>query len=133
MASTSPPAPVATPTEAAPPPEAPFAGNVVALGWTSLLTDISSEMIIPVLPAFVTGTLKASVASLGVIEGVAECTATALRIVSGWLSDRIGRRKPFMLLGYGLSTVAKGAMALAGSWAAGRAPVSWKRTSRATP
>lgn len=92
--------------------------NVLALGWTSLLTDISSEMIIPVLPAFVTGTLKASVASLGVIEGVAECTATALRIVSGWLSDRIGRRKPFMLLGYGISTVAKGAMALAGSWGA---------------
>ena len=92
--------------------------NVLALGWTSLLTDISSEMIVPVLPAFVTGTLKASVASLGVIEGVAECTATALRIVSGWLSDRIGRRKPFMLLGYGISTVAKGAMALAGSWGA---------------
>jgi MFS family permease len=75
-------------------------------------------MIVPVLPAFVTGTLKASVASLGVIEGVAECTATALRIVSGWLSDRIGRRKPFMLVGYGISTVAKGAMALAGSWGA---------------
>lgn len=92
--------------------------NVLALGWTSLLTDISSEMIVPVLPAFVTGTLKASVASLGVIEGVAECTATALRIVSGWLSDRIGRRKPFMLLGYGISTAAKGAMALAGSWGA---------------
>jgi len=92
--------------------------NVVALGFTSLLTDLSSEMIIPVLPAFVTGTLRASVASLGVIEGVAECTATALRVGSGWLSDRIGRRKPFMMLGYGVSTVAKGALALAGSWAA---------------
>jgi MFS family permease len=90
--------------------------NVVALGFTSLLTDVSTEMIIPVLPSFVTGTLRASVASLGVIEGVAECTATVLRIFSGWLSDRIGRRKPFMLLGYGLSTVAKGGMALAGSW-----------------
>ena len=90
--------------------------NVVALGFTSLFTDVSSEMIIPLLPAFVTGTLRASVASLGVIEGVAECTATVLRIFSGWLSDRIGRRKPFMLLGYGLSSVAKGALSLAGSW-----------------
>lgn len=92
--------------------------NIVALGFGSLFTDVSTEMVIPVLPAFVTGTLKASVASLGVIEGVAECTATVLRIFSGWLSDRIGRRKPFMLLGYGLSTAAKAAMGLAGSWSA---------------
>jgi MFS family permease len=92
--------------------------NVVALGFGSLFTDVSTEMVIPILPAFVTGTLRASVASLGVIEGVAECTATVLRIFSGWLSDRIGRRKPFMLLGYGLSTAAKGAMGLATSWSA---------------
>ena len=101
------------------PPGAPATNrNVVALGFTSLLTDVSTEMIIPVLPAFVTGTLRASVASLGVIEGVAECTATVLRIFSGLLSDRIGRRKPFMMFGYGLSTAAKGAMALAASWQA---------------
>ena len=112
-----PPSPDPGPTPPAPAGSA-LSRNVVVLGFTSLLTDVSSEMIVPVLPAFVTGTLKASVASLGVIEGVAECTATVLRIGSGWLSDRIGRRKPFMLLGYGISTVAKGAMALAGSWAA---------------
>ena len=92
--------------------------NVVALGWVSLLTDVSSEMIVPVLPAFVTGTLRASVASLGIIEGVAECTATVLRLGSGWLSDRIGRRKPFMIAGYGLSTAAKSLLAFAGSWGA---------------
>lgn len=92
--------------------------NVVALGWVSLFTDVSSEMIVPVLPAFVTGSLKASVASLGIIEGVAECTATVLRALSGWLSDRIGRRKPFLVLGYGISAAAKGAMAFAGSWPA---------------
>ncbi len=117
-----PPAPPAAPRPdpGSPPPARASATsrNVVALGFTSLLTDVSTEMIIPVLPAFVTGTLRASVASLGVIEGVAECTATVLRIFSGWLSDRIGRRKPFMLFGYGLSTVAKGGMALAGSWGA---------------
>jgi MFS family permease len=103
---------------ASPPATPATSRNVVALGFTSLLTDVSTEMIIPVLPAFVTGTLRASVASLGVIEGVAECTATVLRIFSGWLSDRIGRRKPFMMFGYGLSTAAKGAMALAASWPA---------------
>ncbi|MBI1797273.1 MAG: MFS transporter [Candidatus Eisenbacteria bacterium] len=107
-------------TPAAPDAGDPGAGrrNVLALGWASLFTDISTEMIVPVLPAFVTSTLRASVASLGVIEGVAECTATVLRIFSGWLSDRIGRRKPFMLFGYGLSTAAKGVMGLAGSWGA---------------
>ena len=92
--------------------------NIVALGFTSLFTDVSTEMIIPVLPLFVTGTLRASVASLGVIEGVAESTAALLRLASGWLSDRIGRRKPFLIFGYGLSTVSKAAMALAASWPA---------------
>jgi MFS family permease len=92
--------------------------NVVALGFVSLFTDISSEMIIPVLPLFVTVTLRAPVAGLGVIEGVAECTATVLRVASGWLSDRVGSRKPFLVFGYGLSAVAKAALALAASWGA---------------
>jgi MFS family permease len=90
----------------------------VALGFTSFFTDVSSEMLIPVLPLFVTGTLKASAASLGLIEGVAESTASLLRIGSGWLSDRIGRRKPFLVFGYGLSSAAKVAMAAAASWPA---------------
>lgn len=97
----------------------PFAGlhrNVVALGFTSLLTDVSSEMLVPILPLFVTATLHASVASLGVIEGIAECVASTLRLVSGRLADRASRRKPFVLLGYGLSGLAKPAMALAQSW-----------------
>ena len=92
--------------------------NVVALGLISLFTDLSSDMIIPVLPLFVTVTLGASAANLGLIEGVAECVASLLRIFSGWLSDRIGRRKPFLAFGYGLSTVAKAAMALSASWTA---------------
>jgi len=95
-----------------------FHPNVVALGLTSFFTDVSTEMLVPVIPLFVTATLGASVASLGVIEGVAECTASALRLVAGRISDRIGRRKPFLIAGYGLSTVCKTAMALARSWPA---------------
>jgi len=75
-------------------------------------------MLVPVIPLFVTATLGASVASLGLIEGVAEATASALRLVSGRLSDRMGHRKPFLLAGYGLSGVCKTAMGFAASWTA---------------
>jgi MFS family permease len=115
----SPPSP--PPDGAAAAPAGRFAGitrNVLALGVVSLFNDISSEMLIPVLPLFVTGVLHASVASLGIIEGVGECTASALRILSGWVSDRSGSRKPFITVGYGLSGVAKGALAVAASWPA---------------
>jgi len=94
--------------------------NVVALGIVSLLTDASTEMILPVLPLFLVGVLRASAAGVGVIEGVAECTATVLRLGSGWLSDRTQARGPLMLLGYSISGVAKGALALAGSWGRSR-------------
>jgi len=90
--------------------------NVVALGFVSLLTDVSTEMIVPVLPLFVVGVLGASMAGLGVIEGVAESAAALMRLGSGWLSDRIGRRKPFLLLGYGISAAAKAVLAVALSW-----------------
>src|SRR5258705_13913144 len=93
--------------------------NVVALGIVSLLTDASTEMILPVLPLFLVGVLRASAASVGVIEGVAECTATVLRLGSGWLSDRTQSRRPFLFFGYGLSAIAKGTLALAGSWGPG--------------
>ncbi|MFI5370577.1 MAG: MFS transporter [Candidatus Eisenbacteria bacterium] len=92
--------------------------NIVALGFTSLFTDVSTEMLIPVLPLFITATLGASATGLGLIEGVAECVASLLRTASGWLSDRIGRRKPFLVLGYGLSGAAKAAIGLATTWPA---------------
>lgn len=102
---------------AAPPPS-PCNRNVVALGLTSLFTDASTEMIVPVLPFFITVTLGAPVAVLGIIEGAAESAASLLRLGSGWLSDHSGRRKPFLVFGYGLSTAAKAAFAFAASWPA---------------
>lgn len=90
--------------------------NVFAAGLVSFFTDISSEMIVPVLPLFLTGVLGAPVAAVGLIEGVAESTASVLRVFAGWISDRTGRRKPLMLLGYGLSNFTKPLLALATSW-----------------
>jgi MFS family permease len=95
-----------------------FHPNILALGLVSFFTDISSEMLVPVLPLFITATLGASVASLGLIEGVAECTASVLRLASGRVSDALGQRKPLVVAGYGLSGVCKTCMALAGSWPA---------------
>ncbi len=99
----------------------PFAGihrNVIALGFTSLLTDVSSEMLVPILPLFITVTLGASAMSLGLVEGVAECAASLLRTTSGWLSDRMGRRKPLVVAGYALSGAAKAAIGFAAGWPA---------------
>lgn len=88
-------------------------GNVLWLSIVSFLTDVSSEMIYPLLPYFLTHTLRASVAFLGVVEGVAETTASLLKLFSGWFSDRIGRRKPLVLWGYGVAGIARPLIALA--------------------
>jgi len=90
--------------------------NVVLLGWVSLLTDISSEMLYPLVPVFLTTVLHAPMAALGLIEGLAEGTANILKIFSGWWSDRLGRRKPFVIGGYGLSAFSKPMLALARGW-----------------
>jgi MFS family permease len=86
---------------------------VKALGAVSLLTDVSSEMIYPLLPAFVTGTLRAGPAVLGAIEGLAEATASLVKLASGRLSDRLPRRKPLVVAGYALSSLARPLVALA--------------------
>lgn len=88
-------------------------GNVLWLGLVSLLTDLSSEMIYPLLPFFLTATLGAGPAFLGIVEGVAEATASLLKLASGWFSDRIGRRKPLVLVGYGLASIARPLIAIA--------------------
>jgi len=90
--------------------------GVVTLGWVSLLTDIASEMIYPLLPDFLTRVLGASPAALGVIEGVAESTASVLKVVSGWWSDRVHRRKPLVVAGYGLAAIARPLVGFATTW-----------------
>jgi MFS family permease len=92
-----------------------ISGNVLILGLVSLLTDVSSEMIYPLLPLFLTGVLGAGPAFLGAIEGVAESTAALLKLASGHISDRVPRRKPLVLVGYGLSALARPLIALAAS------------------
>lgn len=89
--------------------------TVWALGFVSLFMDLSSETIHALLPLFLTTSLGASVATVGAIDGIAEATASISKVLSGWLSDRIGRRKPLILLGYGLAAVSKPLFPLANS------------------
>lgn len=89
--------------------------TVWALGFVSLFMDVSSEITHALLPLFLTVTLGASVATVGLIDGIAESTASIAKVFSGYLSDRIGRRKPLILLGYGLGALSKPLFPLAGS------------------
>jgi MFS family permease len=88
-------------------------GNVVILGLVSFLTDVSSEMIYPLLPLFVASLPGGSAAFLGLIEGAAETTAALLKLVSGSYSDRVRSRKGLVLAGYGMSALARPLIALA--------------------
>ncbi len=90
--------------------------NVVALGVVSFVADLSSEMIYPIFPGFVTKVLGASAAVLGLIEGTAEATASLTRYPFGRLSDESGRRRPFVLGGYGLAALGKLVLALSFVW-----------------
>lgn len=85
----------------------PLHPHVLRLGWVSFLTDLSSEMIFSVFAIFFTSVAGASSALLGLIEGLADFSASSLNYLAGWLSDRSGKRKVFALAGYGFSTVAK--------------------------
>ena len=98
--------------------------SVVAFGWTSFLTDVSSEMIVPLLPLFLTSVLGGGAIALGTIEGFADAVASVLKLVSGRLADRSGRSKPLVVAGYALSAIARPLVALAAApWhvVAGRA------------
>ncbi|HEY4230218.1 MAG TPA: MFS transporter [Thermoanaerobaculia bacterium] len=91
--------------------------GVVLLGWVSFLSDVASDMIYPLLPDFLTRTLRAGPAALGIIEGVAEATASLMKWVSGWWSDRVRRRKPMVVGGYAIAAIARPLVGLATSWA----------------
>lgn len=92
--------------------------TVSALGWVSLFADLASKMVYPITPLFLTTVLGAPVWTVGVVEGFAESAASLLKLYSGWLSDRAGRRKPFAVVGYGLGALSKLGLAAAGSWVA---------------
>ena len=91
----------------------PIPRTVWALGLVSLLLDLSSEMIHSILPIFLTTTLGASAAMVGLIDGIAEATAAICKVPSGYISEYIGRRKPLILFGYGLAALSKPLFALA--------------------
>jgi MFS family permease len=91
--------------------------NVWVVTATSFLTDISSEMIINLIPLFLANVLGVRTGAIGLIEGIAETTASLLKAFSGWLSDRLGERKWLMVAGYALSTLAKPFLYVANTWA----------------
>src|ERR671932_2714450 len=91
--------------------------NVRALGWVSFANDVASELAYPIVPLFLRTTLGASFTIIGIIEGVAEGVAVGFRGLAGLLSDRAGeRRKPWIAVGYGLTTLSRPLLALAHGW-----------------
>lgn len=97
----------------------PLAGlspNVLLLGWVSFFADVSSEMLYPLIPIFLTTVLGAPVAVVGLIEGIAEAVASLIKPLAGRWSDRSQRRRLFILSGYGLSACSKAILAMAQAW-----------------
>ncbi|PIW84120.1 MAG: MFS transporter [Nitrospirae bacterium CG_4_9_14_3_um_filter_53_35] len=93
-----------------------FGKNVFFAGLVSFFMDLSSEMIYPLIPLFLSNVLGVNKSVIGLIEGVAESTASLLRVFSGWFSDRIGNRKWLMAAGYGISTLSRPIIAPATGW-----------------
>ena len=93
-----------------------FDRNVFFTGLVSFFMDVGSEMIYPLVPLFLANVLGVNKSLVGLIEGIAESTASLLKAFSGWFSDRIGRRKSLMALGYGISTLSRPIMAGAAAW-----------------
>lgn len=90
--------------------------NVWAVGLTSFFMDISSEMVINILPLFLANVLGVQTSIIGLIEGIAEATASILKLFSGWLSDKLGGRKWLAVAGYGVSALSKPFFYIASSW-----------------
>jgi len=85
----------------------PLPRNVKALGVVSMLADVASEMIYPLLPLFLSTVIGASATAIGAIEGLAESTSSLLKLASGWWTDRVQRRKPIVIAGYAISALAR--------------------------
>ena len=90
--------------------------NVWAVSLTSFFMDISSEMVLNILPLFLSNVLGIKTNLIGLIEGIAEATASILKVFSGWLSDKVGGRKWLAVAGYGISALAKPFFYIANSW-----------------
>jgi MFS family permease len=90
--------------------------GILVLGFVSFFTDLSSEMIYPLLPVFLSSVLGAGALALGLIEGTAESTASFFKVLSGYSTDRTERRKPFIIAGYGMSSLARPLIAFAAGW-----------------
>ena len=90
--------------------------NIFIAGLVSFFMDISSEMIYPLVPLFLANVLGINKTTIGLIEGIAESTASLLKVFSGWFSDRLGNRKWFMAAGYSISTLSRPIVALATGW-----------------
>lgn len=90
--------------------------NVVIMGVVSFFTDVASEMIYPILPIFITTTLGAPVAVVGLIEGAASAILNILKVISGWISDKLKKRKIIVIVGYSTSALSKLVIAMAGGW-----------------
>jgi len=90
--------------------------NVWAVGFTSFFMDVSTEMVINIIPLFLANVLGVQTSIIGLIEGIAETTASILKLFSGWLSDKLGGRKWLAVAGYGLSAITKPFFYIASSW-----------------
>jgi len=90
--------------------------NIFIMSLVSLFTDLSSQMVFPLIPLFLTTVLGCGAYAVGIVEGAAETTASLLKVVSGYWSDKIRKRKPFVLFGYGMSSITKPLFALANIW-----------------
>ena len=90
--------------------------NVIILGIVSFFNDVASEMVYPIVPIFMTSVLKASTTVVGLVEGIAESTAAITKFLFGYWSDKIGKRKPFVVAGYTFSSLSKAIIGLAHAW-----------------
>jgi len=93
-----------------------FMRNIVILGITSLLTDISTEMVYPLIPLYLVSQLGATPGIVGIIEGIAESLASIIKLYSGHISDKFGKRKPLAIFGYSFSGIGKILIYFAGAW-----------------